>query len=178
MKAFVIACAVGLGLATGIAGAGELTGFVYNSKTDLFGYYIPDPGRAITIGGRFQFRDLAIGAQEDFAKFKPGDPKATYAPVMLEFDDTKSPKKVNEMGNTYYENSPRVLPAAFRISGSDVAFSGNDRQLGRVTFAGKLDLAALKAAHDEQPNGVVLRGDLSVGGRTFTNVAFTWFGGD
>ncbi len=170
--------ALGIAFALGSAAAGELTGFTYNSKADLFGYYIPDASRPVVIGGRFRFRDLALGAQQDFLSFRPGNSKATYAPVMLEFDDTRSRQRVNEMGATYYENAPRILPAAFRISGSKIAFAGDDRQLGHVTFSGKLDLAALASAQGDQPNAIVLRGDLSVGGKTFRNIAFGWFGGD
>lgn len=170
-------------LATAVAGcgvpaskAGDLHGFASEKTTNLFGYYMP-------VGevrfGKFALNNLALGEPADFRKFESGGYKGTpYAPVMLEFDDRSSPKKQGETGE-YYANAPRVLPSSYRVRGNSVTFIGNDKQLGVVTFAGTLDVAAVKAAQNggrlEKP---VLKGDLTVGTKTTKNVTFTWFGGD
>jgi hypothetical protein len=178
-KLFVPFLALSIGLAgTAIgfcASAAPLGGFTYQSKTDLFGYYMPATDVRV---GKFQFSHLDLGANDDFKSFLGGKRLANYAPVMANFDDKTSKQLNGELG-PYYQNAPRVLPTAFKISGTDVAFDGTDKQVGHVAFVGKLDSKALAGAKgDGDANAIVMTGDLTVGDRVFKGIQFRWFGGD
>ncbi len=165
------------GVPAGKAGDGTLKGFASDKKQNLFGYYMP-PSEEVRFG-KFALRNISLGEPADFIKFETGkNDVKQYAPVMLEFDDVTSPKKHGEMGE-YYTNAPRVLPAAYRIAGNKIAFAGNDKQMGAVSFTGTLDHAAIKAAQaGGSLEATVLTGDITVGGKTIRQVKFTWFGGD
>lgn len=157
------------------AAPAPLSGYVHDADNDVFGYYMPDKDYRV---GKFVFRNISLGGAEDFDSYEGGhNTDKAFAPVMLEFDDTTSKQNTNELGGIYYANAPRVLPLAYKVSASGFAFAGNDKQLGAVTFTGKLDMAALKAAQDGKDT-VVAIGDLTFGGKTFKNVKLTWFGGD
>lgn len=160
---------------TATATPAPLTGYVHDADSDVFGYYMPDKDYRV---GKFVFRNISLGGAEDFDSYEGGhNTEKAFAPVMLEFDDTTSKQNTNELGGIYYANAPRVLPVAYKVSASGFAFSGTDKQLGTVTFTGKLDMAALKAAQ-EGKDTVVATGDLTFGGKTFKNVKLSWFGGD
>jgi hypothetical protein len=156
--------------------AGDLHGFTSDKKQDLFGYYMPTKDVRF---GKFKLNNVSIAGLDDFKKFEKGGYKGVpFASVLLNFDDTSSPKKQGELGE-YYANAPRVLPSAYRVVGNTLTFIGSDKQLGVVTFSGTLDLTAIKSAQNggslEKP---VLKGDLAVGTKTVKGVTFTWFGGD
>jgi hypothetical protein len=152
--------------------------YVFDSRVDLFGYYMPTADVKV---GKFKLNNLAIGAKDDFKKYLAGDRMATYAPVMIAFDDVTSPQKTNETGQPYYENSPRVLPAAFKISGASVTFAGHDKQLGDVSFSGALAPFMLDPKFKPEQRAAMsmpaLTGNLTVNGKA-QKVMFTWFGGD
>jgi hypothetical protein len=100
---------------------------------------------------------------------------------MFSFQDTTSKQLTNENGGTYYQNEPRVLPTAYRIKGNTIAFTGTDRQVGTVTFTGTIDIAGLKAAqagNNLSTDKVIVKGDLTIAGKVFKGVSFTWFAGD
>ncbi len=167
-----------LSLVAGTSPAGQSTPFVYDSKSDLFGYYMPTADVRV---GKFKLNNLALGGQDDFKKYLAGDRMATYAPVMIAFYDVTSPQKTNEMGQSYYTNAPRVLPTSFRVSGGLVTFTGHDKQLGDVSFNGALAPYMLdpkfKPEQRASMNMPALTGNLTVNGKT-QKVMFTWFGGD
>lgn len=178
IKRLAIAALAATTMACGVpsTNAGDLHGYTSDKKQDLFGYYMPvSPVRF----GKFALHDLAMAETADFKKFESGGYKGVpFASVQVEFDDVTSPKKQGELGE-YYTNAPRVLPSAYNVTAGNVTFIGSDKQLGVVTFSGKLDLGKLKAVKaGGDMNTVVLRGDLSAGGKTIKNVTFTWFGGD
>lgn len=159
------------------AGAADPTGFAHTADADLFGYYQPTTD---VQAGNFKLSNFHIGGEEEFDKWEDGQRTATYGPVMLEFDDITSPKATNELGGEHFSVSERILPDAYVISGTDIAFVDRDSKLGKVTFRGKLDLTAIAAAKRENAatEGPVMTGTLTVGDKTFENVAFTWYGGD
>jgi hypothetical protein len=159
------------------AGPAEPSGFAHTEGADLFGYYMPTAPIRI---GSWALTNFHIADEAEFDKWEAGTRTATYGPVMLEFDDVTSPKGTNELGGEYHTVSERILPDAYSISGSDIVFVDNDSKLGKVTFRGKLDLAAIAAAKREnaETQGPVMTGTLTVGTQTFENVGFTWFGGD
>lgn len=159
------------------AGPADPTGFTHTADADLFGYY--QPVQPIQTGN-WKLSNFHIGDEEGFDKWEGGNRPDPYAPVMLEFDDVSSPTATGELGNTYHTVSERILPDAYVINGADIAFVDRDSKLGKVTFRGKLDLAAIAAAKRENAatEGPVMTGTLTVGDKTFENVAFTWYGGD
>jgi hypothetical protein len=158
--------------------AGDLHGFTSDKKQsqDLFGYYMPTKELRF---GKFVLHDISMADPADFKKFESGGYKGVpFASIMLEFDDTTSQKKQGELGE-YYANAPRVLPTAYSQQGAAIQFVGTDKQVGVVAFSGTLDLAQLKKTKNGgDANAVVLRGDLTIGGKTVKGVAFSWFGGD
>jgi hypothetical protein len=100
---------------------------------------------------------------------------------MLEFNDVTSRKGTNELGQSYFTNTIRVLPSAHRIAGNEIAFAGKDNTLGVVMFTGTLDRAALKVEQAGEPSATgkpVLKGDVTFGGKSFEDAQFTWLGGD
>lgn len=161
--------------------AGDLHGFSWNAKADLFGYYMPSKEVRF---GKFVLENFAIGDAASFRDFAAGKFNGQpYAPAMFAFNDTTSQKVHGETGDGY-KNAPRVLPATYAFTGNAVRFGGSDRQIGAVTFTGTFDLKAVKAAQTAQskateaPSAPVLKGDLTIGSKTYKNVTFTWFGGD
>lgn len=159
------------------AGPADPTGFTHTADADLFGYYQPTAPVKV---GNWELTNFHIAGEEDFDKWEGGQRTATYGPVMLEFDDITSAMATNELGGQYRAVSERVLPDAYSISGADIVFVDKDSKLGKVSFRGKLDLAAIAAAKREnaETQGPVMTGTLTVGDKTFENVAFTWYGGD
>ncbi len=148
--------------------------FVNQLSSDLFGYYMPDKTYR---AGKFVFRNMTLGGPIQFKSWEKGGRANTVAPVFLEFEDVTSTQGTNELGQTYYKNAPRVLPQSYRITRTDLNFTGTDKQLGTVSFTGVIDLKALKAA-PANPQVVVATGTLSFAGKTFRTVKLTWFGGD
>lgn len=159
------------------AGHADPSGFTHTEGADLFGYYISTAPIRV---GNWELTNFHIADEAEFDKWEGGQRMPTYGPVMLEFDDITSPKATNELGGEYHTVSERILPDAYSISGSDIAFVDKDSRLGKITFRGKLDLAAIAAAKREaaETQGPVMTGTLTIGDKTFENVAFTWFGGD
>ncbi len=156
------------------AAAPRPAAFVNQLSSDLFGYYMPDKTYR---AGKFVFRNMTLGGPVQFKSWEKGDRANTVAPVFLEFEDVTSKQGTNELGQTYYKNAPRVLPQSYRVTRTNLSFTGTDKQLGTVSFTGAIDLKALKAA-PENPQIVVATGTLSFAGKTFQNVKLTWFGGD
>lgn len=158
------------------AGPEAVTGFAHPAGADLFGYYMPSTDVQV---GSFKLAHLHMGSEQEFAEWERGTRSDTYAPVMLVFEDVASPMTNTELGEVRSVTT-RALADAYRIAGADVSFVDQHPQLGRITFAGKLDGAALAGAKSEtaSSNPTVLTGTLTVGDKVFPNVQFTWFGGD
>jgi hypothetical protein len=156
-----------------------MTGFVSDKANDLFGYYLPLHEIRV---GKFKLDHLALATPDEFRSYEAAkDRRPTFAPVMLAFSDITSRQLTNELGQPYFENAPRALPTAYRVNGGTITFVGGNKQVGPVTFSGTLDLAALKAVQNMQPSDStksVLKGDLTIAGKTFKGVTFGWFGGD
>jgi hypothetical protein len=168
------------------AGPADPTGFTHPAGADLFGYYTTT---AELKAGDWQLNNFHIGDEDAFKAWESGDRTATYAPVMLEFDNMTSPMQTNELGAQFHTVSERILPTAYAIApDGKIDFAGTGVRLGKVTFHGRLDMAGLKAITDAsnsanppegfQGEATVMTGTLTVGDKRFENVAFTWFGGD
>jgi len=162
-----------------LAAVGDL-GFTRTDKTEAFGYYLPTAKIQV---GNYVLTSLSLGTVGEFDAWEAApDENANYAPFMLSFDDVTSPKAKDENGGTYYTRSIRVLPTAYNIGTTAIAFSGKNEALGTVQFEGTLNRAALNAADNSgtltSQDKPVLSGTLTAGGKTFKNIVFTWFGGD
>jgi hypothetical protein len=160
------------------AAPGEPSGFTHPAGDSLFGYYSPQTPLKV---GNWQMNNFHIGDEDSFKAWEGGRRTDTYAPVMIEFDDMSSPVGTNELGAEFHTVSERVLPTAYAITPDGrIDLVGQGAKLGKVTFHGQLDLAALQAAtrEDASAEAVVMHGTLKVGDKSFDNVAFTYFAGD
>jgi hypothetical protein len=73
----------------------------------------------------------------------------------------------------------RLIPTAYDVTETRVRFQATSRELGAVSFEGALDQDALATARRNLGDqGVVLKGTLKVGGRTFDGVSMRWWAGD
>jgi hypothetical protein len=151
--------------------------FSHDPALDAFGYYFTETD---VRSGDLKLTALKIGQASDFADWEAGKRPATFAPIFLAFDDVTSPTAENELGQTYHTVSLRVMPTAYRVDGQQVSFHGVAPGLGEVSFNGAFDLKALADAKAAGPGETlpVLTGDLQVGDRRFSKVAFLYFGGE
>ena len=159
----------------GDAPAPPAPGFAHAMTADLSGYYLPVGEVAV---GQWRLHHLFVGQAADFESWEGGSRSATFAPVMLQFEDATSPMVQTELGETRSVTA-RVLPTSYAVSDTAVAFSGQSPELGRVAFEGRLDAGALATARRNLGgDGVVMTGRLTVGGQTLDGVRLTWWMGD
>lgn len=137
--------------------------FTHDIEDDLSGFYRPVSEVA---AGKYRLTHLFLGQVNDFNAWEGGAKGGAYGPVMFEFTDAA--------GATV-----RVLPKGYAVGDGRVRFAGSHPDLGQVSFEGSLDAGALATAKrnlgDEAP---VLSGTLRVGGRSFGQQKFRWYGGD
>ena len=69
--------------------------FASSQQDDLSGYYIPADQGA---GTGWTFHHVFIGQASDFEAWEAGRRSATFAPIMIEFEDASSPMVQTEMG--------------------------------------------------------------------------------
>tara|TARA_R110000824_G_scaffold118960_12_gene271845 strand:+ start:5617 stop:6225 length:609 start_codon:yes stop_codon:yes gene_type:complete len=170
------------------ATASAISGFSRDATADLQGYYIPLWNAETSVSakyraGNFVLNNLAISTKTELAAFEKSGTSGikNYAPVMLEFDDVTSPTGENELGQTYYETTERILPDAYAITADTLTFKGTGPTLGTVTFTGKADPKGIKAARNAPAHiskGAVLTGTLTVGDTVIENVELMWYGGE
>lgn len=174
---FVVACLAAL-LVTSLVWAG-VPSFTHQKKADLSGFYMPQSEIRV---GTVVLNHIAISTESEFKAYEAAktheDP---YAPVMAQLDDTSSKKGENELGQTYYEKSERLLPTSYAVSTGKLAFTATSKTLGPVTFTGKPDMKVIKAGKaslshvTETP---ALTGTLTIGTTVFKDVTFIWWGGE
>jgi len=169
---------------TSVLAADAFTSFGHDNKAELFGYYLPPDG---TKTGHYLLHDFAIGPLEDLKWETGNDRMATYAPVMFQFTDLSSKLVKNEeSGEMEHSNEVRVLPTAYRIKGNTIAFVGSSNAIGTVTFTGTFDIKTIAKLNGEagtdnaeaQSKRDVMKGNLTIAGRPYKNIGFSWFGGD
>ena len=149
--------------------------FVHTVEGDVSGYYLPVSEVAV---GPYRLDHIFLGQRFEFEAWEGGERIGTFAPVMLQFDDTWSPMVQTELGEAH-SVTVRVLPTAYAVSDEQVRFAGSSEELGTVSLVLRLDREALATARrnlgDEAP---VLTGKVTVGDRTFDDVRLRWYGGD
>ena len=156
------------------------TGFHHAPHANLQGYYIPINEVRI---GNFKLNHISIGTNDELDAFEKAGKSdiENYAPVMFAFDDTTSPTGTNELGQTYYERTERVLPKAYDIRARRFVFSGTGKTLGPVNFTGHADPEKIKTARNSfshTSEGAAMTGTLTVGKTTLRNVELMWCGGE
>jgi len=145
--------------------------FAHDLPEDVSGYYIPTEDVRID---NWRLHHVFMGQVPDFSAWEGGQRTSGFAPVMIEFEDMVGPPLAT--GN---RRRLRLIPAAYDVTESRVRVQALSGGLGAVSFDGKLDLGALSTARRNLGDrGVVLKGTLKVGNRTFNNVSMRWWAGD
>lgn len=149
--------------------------FTHTLSGDVSGYYLPmDPART----GRWSFSHVFVGQTAEFESWEAGQRSATFAPVMLQFDDMTSPMTQTELGEARSVTA-RVVPTRYTVNDGEVQFEGRSPELGRVMFSGRLDQGALATARRNLGDeGAVLTGSLKVGDAPAQAVRLRWWMGD
>lgn len=142
----------------------QATAFKHDLPEDVSGYYIPTT--AVQVGD-WRLHHLFLGQVPDFMAWRDGQRTAGFAPIMMEFEAGDKARRT------------RLIPTAYDVTEDRVRFEATSRELGAVSFEGRLDQDALaKARRNLGDQGVVLKGTLKVGGRTFDGVSMRWWAGD
>jgi hypothetical protein len=140
------------------------TAFRHDLPEDVSGYYIPTT--AVQVGD-WRLHHLFMGQVPDFIAWRDGARTAGFAPIMMEFEAGDSKRRT------------RLIPTAYEVTEDRVRFEASSRELGAVSFEGALDQGALATARRNLGDqGVVLKGRLKVGDRTFDGVSMRWWAGD
>ena len=148
--------------------------FASSQQDDLSGYYIPADQGA---GTGWTFHHVFIGQASDFEAWEAGRRSATFAPIMIEFEDASSPMVQTEMGESR-SGRARILPTSYSVSDDRVRFEGRSQALGLVRFEGRLDPEALaEARRNLGDETAVLSGTLNVAARSQA-VRLRWWAGD
>jgi len=144
--------------------AAQTAAFKHDLPEDVSGYYIPTT--AVQVGD-WRLHHLFMGQVPDFMAWRDGQRTAGFAPIMMEFEAGDKTRRT------------RLIPTAYDVTEDRVRFQATSRELGAVSFEGRLDQDALaKARRNLGDQGVVLKGRLKVGGRTFDGVSMRWWAGD
>lgn len=150
--------------------AAPASAFNHDLPEDVSGYYIPTT--AVQVGA-WRLHHLFLGQVPDFIAWREGDRTAGFAPIMMEFEATDAPAEAEKARRT------RLIPAGYDVTEDRVRFQARSRELGAVSFEGRLDQGALATARRNLGDrGVVLTGRLKIGDRTFDGVSMRWWAGD
>lgn len=153
------------------ASASKAAAFKHDLPEDVSGYYLPTEEVRVD---NWRLHRVFMGQVPDFIAWEGGERRSGYAPVMIEFEDMVGPPL--ESGN---RRRLRLIPAAYDVTEERVGVQALSGGLGAVSFDGKLDQGALATARRNLGDeGVVLKGTLKVGNRTFNNVSMRWWAGD
>lgn len=147
----------------------------YAASGDVSGYYMPlDPVRS----GKWSLHHVFLGQAAEFEAWRNDGRSATFAPVMLQFEDATSPVVQTEVGEGRSVTA-RVLPTRFTVNDAQVRFEGRSAELGTVIFDGRLDQGALATARRNLGDeGVVLTGSLKIGDGRPQAIRLRWWMGD
>jgi|SRR6185295_1100135 len=179
MNALVWRLALGLALGASVSGAlaaahqEKPSVYAADGPIDITGFYLP-AGNPLIIG-RYKLDGIFIDSAQNFRLYEQERRHSrTRAPITVSFSEF-----VPAEGDKT-DDAPYVLARSFHVDNESIDFDGYDPKLGRVTFRGKLDSAAVRAVAPDSPesDGSVLKGDLTVGGKLYRGVEFYWFSGD
>jgi hypothetical protein len=149
--------------------------FRHEATTDLSGYYMPSSEVRI---GKWGLNHIFVGQAAEFEAWTGAGPGATFAPVMLQFDDVTSPMTPTELGPTR-SVSARVLPTRYTVTDDRIVFEGRSAELGEVRFDGRIDQGALATARRNLgDDGTTVTGTLTAAGETVRGLRLRWWMGD
>lgn len=150
--------------------------FSHEADFDAAGFYFTQSNIR---SGNWRLTQIGVGAPSDFETWEKGDRGSSFGPIQFEFEDAASPTRTGETGAESHTGSIRVLPDAYVLDGQRLTFFGHDKALGQVSFDGRFDKTALiEAKANGSSQTAVLTGTLTVGGKTYDKVSFTYFVGD
>ena len=156
-------------------GAPASPAFSHALTVDASGYFIPVTEPSF---GKWRLRAIAVGQATDFAAWEAGNRSSTWAPIMIEFEDTTSPMVQTELGEAR-SGQARVLPTSYAVTDTAVRFTGLSPELGEVRFEGTLNPDALATSRRNLGDeGAVLTGSLTANGTTIGMVSLRWWAGD
>lgn len=163
--------------APGGSGTTAAPAFTHSMGSDLSGYYRPATEVRI---GRWSLDHVFVGQTAEFQAWESGGRNETFAPVMLQFEDTASPMVADKLGGSVEHTiTARVLPTAYSVTDTSLSFEGRSPELGAVGFEGSLDPGALATSRRNLGSeGVVVTGTLKVGNDPARAVQLRWWGGD
>ena len=148
--------------------------FVSVLDGDSSGYYLPTAEGG---EGGWVFHHMFLGQKPEFEAWEAGQRSGTFAPVMIEFENTASPMVQTELGESR-SGRDRVLPTRYRVTNRRVEFEGRSAGLGIVRFEGDLDPGALaESKRNLGSEDAVLTGTLTVGDQV-RRVSLRWWAGD
>lgn len=151
------------------------TAFSHALTVDASGFYMPVSEVSF---GKWMLRDISVAEARDFAAWEAGNRSSTFAPIMIEFEDTTSPMVQTEMGESR-SGQARVLPTSYSVTDTAVSFIGTSPELGQVKFEGVLNPDALATSRRNLGDeGAVLTGSLTANGVTVSMVSLRWWMGD
>lgn len=155
--------------------AAKAAAFAHDLPEDVSGYFIPTETVRID---DWRLHHLFLGQVPDFIAWEGGQRTQGFAPAMIEFEDAAGPAVRTESGEN--RRRIRLIPTAYAVTEDRVRFEARSEALGGVvSFDGRLDPGALATARRNLGDrGVVLKGTLKIGGRTFPGVSMRWWAGD
>ena len=156
-------------------GEAPAAAFNHTTTADISGYYMPAGQVDI---GKWSLDHIFVGQASEFEAWEGGTRSDTFAPLMIELNDTTSPIVDTEQGEAY-GTTARVLPTRYEVTDTTVSFDGQSPELGAVTFVGRLDPETLATSRRNLgSDGVVMTGTLTAGGQTVRDVRLSWWMGD
>ena len=154
-----------------IVAAGERT---VQDGFDPYGFYMPMEKLA---SGPVVFDLMSMGSGWEFTDERGLE----RPPFRISLNDTTSATAENELGQEYHEVSYMARASAFRITSSEIYFSGEAQGLGIVEFAGRFEpgFKALQESAGAPSYGeAAVTGTLFFGGKVFSDVGLIYFAGD
>jgi hypothetical protein len=177
-----LALALGASAIGALAAAHREKPFSYTAddSIDIAGVY--QPVHEPFVIGHYKLDGIRVDSVQDFRLYeKEKRHSHTSAPIRVMFGDPSIVPADSDLTDDPPDYELYALPRSYRIENESIAFDGYHPKLGRVTFRGKLDRAAIKAANAQDSavsDGSVLKGNLTVGGKLYSDVEFFWFNGD
>ncbi len=136
--------------------------FAHSQTEDISGYYRVEGVAA----GDLTLSQVFVGQVQEFEAWEAGRRSSTFAPVMMEF--MRGAETV------------RVLPDRYSVSDGRVSMRGTAPGVGEVSADLRLDKGALATARRNLGGSedAAMTGSVRIGGRSFSGVKLSWYGGD
>jgi len=132
--------------------------FTCDCALNMSGFHFPIMDIRV---GNFRLETTDMSSDKEFLTFESKCLTiSTWTPFQIVYSDVSSEEVSTETG-LHRENMSRVFCKACHITRDGLTFKGYDKQIGQVTFTGKID-----------PNFLATQAN----DKTFTNVSFSYWG--